>query len=194
MIVTTLSVIALATALDMGSIPANPRWQTDYSLAVTRASEERKPIAVFIGHGADAIKRMTADGAIPADTTKLLAASYVCFCLDTSTESGKDLAGKFQMNEGLVISSPGGSLQAYRHTGTVPASTLAQELTRYATAGQPATTVNAGAVPTRAAAAGYVYVTGGCANGSCQTIVPASGQYALPGYSSCPNGRCPYSR
>ena len=203
MIVTTFCVLALASGLDLGISPANPRWQTDYSLALTRASAEKKPIAVFISHGSDTIKRMTTDGVISADAAKLLTASYVCLYLNTDTPTGKELASRFEMNEGLVISSPGGSVQAYRYVGSVPGTTLTQELTHYATAGQPSTTVSAGAVPTRPTTvvpAGYVIVSGGCANGSCQTIVPASGQYTYPGTvtypfgSSCPNGRCPNQR
>jgi hypothetical protein len=188
MIVTTLSVLALATALDMGAIPATPKWQTDYAQAMTRASDEKKPMVVFIGHGADTLKRMTADGALSADTAKLLAGTYVCLYLDTDTQSGKDLAGRFEMNEGLVISSPGGNVQAYRYTGTVPATTLTQELTHYATAGQPTTTVNAGIVPIRPIPGGYVNVSGGCPNGNCGYSYPWT--YG----SSCPSGRCPYSR
>ncbi len=154
-------------------------------------------MAVFIGHGADTLKRMVADGAISADSAKLLAASYVCMYLDTDTPTGKDLASRFEMSEGLVISSPGGTVQAYRYTGAVPVATLTKELTSFATAGQATTTISAGAVPARATAGGYVIVSGGCANGSCSTIVPASGQYAFPGTvygSSCPNGRCPNQR
>ena len=203
MIATTLTVLALAAGLDLGVSPANPKWQADYAQAMTRATEDRKPMAVFIGHGADTLKRMVTDGAISADAAKLLTASYVCLYLNTDTPTGKELASRFEMNEGLVISSPGGSVQAYRYVGSVPGTTLTQELTHYATAGQPSTTVSAGAVPTRPTTvvpAGYVIVSGGCANGSCQTIVPASGQYTYPGTvtypfgSSCPNGRCPNQR
>lgn len=196
MIATTFCVLALASSgLDLGISPANPRWQTDYSLALTRASAEKKPMAVFIGHGSDTIKRMTTDGVITADAAKLLTASYVCLYLDADTAKGKDLASQFEITEGLVISSPGGNMQAYRYTGTLPTATLTRELTHYASAGEPTTTVSAGAVSGR-----YVITSGGCANGSCGTVIPASGQYTYPGAatypfgSSCPNGRCPNQR
>lgn len=197
--ITTFAVLALAAGLDLGVSPSNPKWQADYAQAIVRASEEQKPVAVFIGHGADTVKRMIAEGAISANAAKVLAASYVCLYLDADTPKGKDLASRFEMTEGLVISSPGGSVQAYRYVGAVPATTLTEELTHYAAAGQPTTTVSAGATPTRPTTvvpAGYVIVSGGCANGSCQTIVPASGQYILPGtvYGGCPNGRCPNQR
>src|SRR5438874_7406511 len=53
MITTTLAVLALAGGISSGNIPSGPSWQTDYAQAMTRASAERKPMAVFIGHGAD---------------------------------------------------------------------------------------------------------------------------------------------
>src|SRR5579872_1743167 len=170
MFVSTLAILALATGMDLGS--NHPKLQSDYSQAMTRASDESKPIAVFIGHGTDTFKRMITDGTISADASKVLTKSYVCLYLDTDTASGKDLAGRFDMKEGVVISSPGGSVQAYRYAGAVPAATLTKELTHYASAGQPATTVAAGAEAPR-----YVIVSGGCANGSCQYVVPAGGSY-----------------
>ena len=197
MIATTFCVFALASGLDLGVSPANPRWQTDYSLALSRASAEKKPMAVFIGHGSDTIKRMTAEGVIAADAAKVLTSSYVCLYLDADTSAGKDLASRFEMTEGLVISSPGGNVQAYRYVGTVPTATLTRELSHYASAGEPTTTVNAGVVTGRPTTGGYMILSGGCANGSCGTIVPAAGQYTYPGAvtypsgSSCPNGRCP---
>ncbi len=192
MITTTLAVLALAGGIGSGVIPSTPNLQTDYAQAMIRASEERKPMAVFIGHGGDSFQKMLSDGKIPADATKLLHDSYVCLYLDADTATGKDLAGRFEIKEGLVISGPGGSLQAYRHNGTVTGTDLTKQLTQYASAGQPATTVNAGAAAVR-------YVVGGCSNGSCgttYTYAPSSGQYVIPagGYSTCPTGTCPNRR
>jgi hypothetical protein len=184
MFVSSFAILALATGMDLGS--NHPKLQSDYSQAITRAIEERKPMAVFIGRGTETFKRMIADGSISADAAKVLAASYICLYLDTDTASGKELAGRFDMNIGVVISGPGGSLQAYRHSGAVSGETLAKELSHYASAGQPATTVSAGAE------ASPRYISGGCANGNCQFAVPTSAIY--PFGSSCPNGRCPNQR
>ena len=191
MIHTTLALLALSAGLEQ-SVPSALKWQPDYAQAMTRASADKKPIAVFIGRGSNAVKRMTADGTISTDAAKVLATSYVCVYLDTDTTSGKDLASRFEMKEGLVISSPGGSAQAYRYAGAVPKATLTKELTAYATVGQPVTTIYAGeppAKPVSVAPAGYVTIPGSCANGSC-------GQYVYPGtvYGGCANGRCPYQR
>lgn len=189
MINTTLAALALVAGLDL-SIPSNPKWQPNYSEALTRASAEKKPLAVFIGQG-DAAKRMLADGTISAETAKLLSSSYVCLYLNTETAAGKELAGRFELKEGLVISSPGGSVQAYRYAGAVPAATLSTELAHYAAAGQPKTTISAGEVAAPAAS-GYVIPSGGCPNGNCpnQYLYPSSGTI----YGGCPNGRCPNQR
>jgi hypothetical protein len=189
MITTTFTFLAIAAGLDLGS--NHPKLQPDYAQAMSRASEEHKPMAVFIGHGADKFKQMLDTGVISAEAAKILSNSYVCVYLDTDTASGKAMASKLDMKEGLVISSPGGDLQAYRYSGTVPGSTLTKEVSVYAVAGQPSTTVAAGAEAPRA----YI-ISGGCANGSCgATIYPASGTVTYPfGSSSCPNGRCPNQR
>ncbi len=186
MYVSSLAVLALAAGLDLGS--NHPKLQQDYAQAMTRAAEDHKPMAVFIGHGADTFKRMLTDGAISADAAKVLTSSYVCLYVDTDTTSGKELAGKFDLNQGIVISSPGGNLQAYRYSGAVPGETLTKELAHYASAGQPVSTVAAGAEAPR----NYRIVSGGCPNGNCQNVVPANASY--PFGSSCPNGRCPNQR
>jgi hypothetical protein len=194
MINTTLAILALTAGMDLSVPPTNLKWQTDYSQAMTSASQSHKPMAVFIGRGEEAVKKLVAEGTITADAAKVLTSNYVLVYLDTNTETGKDLAKSFDMNQGLVISGPGGSVQAYRHSGAVTSATLAQTLSRYASAGQPTTTVSAGDEAPRATTvpSGYVIVPGNCPNGNCQMVVPA-GQFTFPG-SSCPNGRCPNQR
>ena len=215
MITTTLAVLALAGGLSTGNIPS-PSWHKDYAQAMAVASTELKPMAVFISHGASMPGKMVADGTIPAEAAKLLRESYVCVYLDTETATGKDMAGRFDLPEGLVISGPGGSVQALRHNGSVSGIDLTGKLTQYASAGQPTATVTSGLT------AAPVIVSGGCANGSCglthsqagytyQPVYQAApvyqyqaapvyqgyptAYYAAPfGGSSCPNGRCPNQR
>jgi hypothetical protein len=197
MITTTLAVLALAGGLSAGNAPS-PAWQKDYAQALTVASSELKPVAVFIGQGKTPPSKMVADGTIPTDAAKLLSEKYVCVFIDTDTAVGKDMAGRFDLTEGLVISSPGGKVQALRHNGNVAGADLTGKLTQFATTGQPATTVTTGV------SAGVIYA-GGCANGSCGVIY--QGGYSAPAYqtaptyyysapfgSSCPNGRCPNQR
>src|SRR5262245_37897723 len=151
MITTTLAVLALAGGIGSGVLPSTPSWQTDYAQAMTRASAERKPMAVFIGHGAETFAKMLADKKITDEAANVLRDSYVCLYLDAGTATGKDLAGRFEISEGLIISGPGGSHQAYRHNGAVTGTELTTQLTRYAGAGQPSMTNYGGAPVVRSA-------------------------------------------
>jgi hypothetical protein len=190
---TILAVLALAGSLAPAAKPEF-QAQTDYARAMKLAQEQKKPMAVLIGKG-DPFAKLMADAKLTADAKKLLAEKYVCVTVDVTTDAGKTLAGQFDLTDGLVISSAGGSHQALRQSGTVSATDLAKHTAAYATAsGVPATTVTAGAPV-------YSYPSfSSCPGGTCPTTVyPAggySGGYVLPsttiyGSSSCPNGRCP---
>jgi len=187
MTTTTLALLALAGGLSSGTIPSGPSWQTDYAQALTRASAERKPMAVFIGHGADRFKTVLAEGTVlPADAAKLLQNSYVCMYLDTDTAAGKELAGRFALAGGLVISSPGGTSQAYRHNGTITGAELTKQLGTYAAAGQPTTTVSGGVVVAQPATSPVI--VGGTYQAAPRYVYPAGGYsyptYQLGGYPS----------
>lgn len=205
MLTATLALV-LTGGFSPGVNVAIPNLHSDYAQARAAAQTSSKPMAVFIGHGSDAIGRMLAAGTITPDAAQLLRDSYVSLYLNTDTEAGKELASRFAMTEGLVISSPGGSVQAYRHSGTFSSEELTRQLTVYSTAGQPTRTVIAGAAAPSVSPvfvggmvypAGYttggVIISGGCANGSCG--VPAGG-YSIPSASigGCANGRCPTPR
>jgi hypothetical protein len=160
------------------------RAQTDYAFALRQAASEKKPMAVLIGKG-DPFAKLALDAGLSAEAKKLLAEKYVCVSVNVETEAGKALAGQFQLTDGLVISSVGGTHQALRQPGSVTVTDLAKHTAAYADVpGTPATTVTVG-VPVTASYYGQVITTGGCSGGNCPTYVyPA-------GYSSCPNGRCP---
>jgi hypothetical protein len=194
MITTTLAVLALAGSLTTGASPS-PGWQPDYAQALTAASEQRKPIAVFIGQGSDKVKQMLSDGRIPSESARMLRNSYVSVFIDTETSVGRELSAKFELAEGLVISGPGGTHQALRHAGALTGSDLTRQLEKFASAGQPATTVSTTTgspvitgVVTPAGSA-PVIVTGS------RTVVPTAG-YVIPsgqpyyfGGTTCAPGR-----
>jgi hypothetical protein len=192
MITTTLAVLALAGGIGSGVIPSTPNWHTDYAQAMTRSSAEGKPMAVFIGSGGEKHKKLLADGTISAEASKLLSRSYICVYLDSETPNGKDLASRFELSDGLIISSKGGSLQAFRHTGSFKAGELTASLTKYAEANQPSRTETSGATtytPSRPAnggviVGGYTYGTGSTPTyyvPSQQYVYPSSG-YVYPSY------------
>lgn len=207
MITTILAVVALNGSL----VPAaKPEFQaqTDYGQALKQAADQKKPMAVLIGKG-DAFAKLMADSALTAEAKKTLAEKYVCVTVDVGTKSGAELAGQFQLTDGLVISSAGGTHQALRQNGSVTATDLAKHAVAYAAvSGTPVTTVTAGvttasfttsdAAPTYVYPAGYSapVIVGGCANGNCGTPVYRTAPFASTPYygSSCPNGRCPSPR
>jgi hypothetical protein len=194
MTTTILAVIALTGSMAPAAKPEF-QAQTDYGQALKQAAEQKKPMAVLIGKG-DAFAKVMTDTGLSAEAKKLLTEKYVCVSVNVETDAGKTLAGQFQLTDGLVISSAGGTYQALRQAGTVSAADLAKHTATYANAnGTPATTVTAGTPVTTStsfyapayapAAAAPTYTIGGCANGSCGSV------YSLPSYGGCSGGSCP---
>ena len=195
MFTTTLAAIALAGGLSSGVIPSTPNWHTDYAQAMARSSAEGKPMAVFIGNGADRVAKMMADGTISAEATLVLNSSYVCVYLDSNTETGKDLAGRFELNEGLIISSKGGNLQAYRHSGAISSKELTASLGKYADSAAPATTAsNKPYSSTGAVVLGGYPATYTQPQTATQYVYPSSGYtyptYTYPQYGNFPGQNC----
>jgi hypothetical protein len=195
MFTTTLAAIALAGGISSGVIPSTPNWHTDYAQALSRSSAEGKPMAVFIGNGADRVAKMLLDGTISAQTARVLNASYVCVYLDANTESGKDLAGRFEIKEGLIISSKGGNLQAYRHAGVISPKELTASLSKYADSATPATTASNKPYSTTGSVVvgGYPSV-GAPQRAATQYVYPSSGytypSYTYPQYGTFPAQNC----
>lgn len=214
MITTILAVVALSGSLAPAAKPEF-QAQTDYGQALKRAADEKKPVAVLIGKG-DTFAKLMTDAGLSEEAKKTIRDKFVCVAVDVNTDAGKALAGQFQLTDGLVISSAGGTHQALRQSGAVSAADLAKHTAAYANVtGVPATTVTAGAPVVTSTSfyggapvySGYVVggcsggscgtvIVGGCAGGSCGTVAPAGYSFpSAPFYgSSCPNGRCPNVR
>jgi hypothetical protein len=141
-----MAVVALSGPLAPAAKPEFSA-QTDYGQAMKVAANEKKPIVVLIGKG-DQFAKLMADKDLTAEAKKLLTEKYVCVTVDVTTDAGKNLAGQFQMTDGgLVISSAGGSYQAFRQTGTVTATDLSKQAATYATvSATPNSTTTAGTV------------------------------------------------
>lgn len=189
MITTILAAVALSGLLAPAAKPEFTA-QTDYGQAMKLAADEKKPMAVLIGKG-DGFAKLMSDAGLTAEAKKVLSEKFVCVTVDVTTDGGKALAGQFQLTDGLVISSAGGSLQALRQSGTVTAADLAKHTVAYANvSAAPATTVTAGApvvttsAPYAVYPAGYAPTFSSCPNGNCGT------GSVFPAASSCPNGNC----
>lgn len=176
MFATTLAAVLLGSVSPGAA--AVPTWKTDYATAREAAAAEQKPLAVFVGHGEAGYAKLVG-GAVPADAGRLLAANFVCMYVDTDSAAGKELASKFGLVEGLVVSSKGGDVQALKHAGAVAPAALTGYLTKYA---DPAQVVTVTEKVNIAPAA--------------PVIAPAAPVYT-PVYRTvggCPNGRCPNAR
>src|SRR5262245_16125474 len=202
MTTTILAVIALTGSMAPAAKPEF-QAQTDYGQALKQAANEKKPMAVLIGKG-DVFAKAMADEGLSAEAKKVLTEKYICVSVDVNTDAGKALAGQFQLTDGLVISSAGGTHQALRQAGSVSAADLSKHTVAYANVtGVPASTVTAGVPVTSTsyyAPAAPVYTTGSCPNGTCAptysscpngTCGAVYGGSSLPTYSSCPGGTCP---
>jgi len=193
----SISSLAALVTLATAAAPTAPSFQSSYSRAVTLASEQQKPVAVFIGAGQAGYANLVADGTMPVEATKTLQSQYVCLYVDTTTADGQELAGRFRMSEGLVISDRTGGLQAFRHNGTITAAELTNSVRTFAEPGFVAnTTVQAGRVVAAPAAvpvpvtavpvmAAPVYSGSVLGNAYYPTFRPVG---------NCPNGRCPNAR
>lgn len=186
MTTTILAAFVLSGALAPAAKP-EVTVQTDYARALKLAADEKKPMAVLIGKG-DGFAQLLADAKLPAETKKALGEKFVCVAVDVSTTAGKELAGQFQMTDGLVISTAGGAFQAVRHAGTVTPADVVKH-TGTVAAAAPAVVSCAGGTCALAQTATGLSCAGGtcalasgtCTTGTCGTAAVTSG---------CSGGSC----
>lgn len=190
----SMALCAAAGFLAAAPVPTVvPTFAPTYSKALSLAQEQKKPVAVFIGQGTEGFTKLVTDGGLTADAAKALKAEYVCLYVDATTEAGKDLAGSFQMTEGVILSDRSGGLQALRHEGAISPVVLNSYAVTYS---QPALAV------TQTSYSGRTSLFGATDNRPVMnavvnvrdTVFPNAPGYIFPARSSCPNGRCPNAR
>src|SRR4051812_47616696 len=79
---TTFAAVVLSAAL--AEAPSVPAWESNYARASETAVAQRKPLAVFIGHGEGGYSRLVG-GDMPTEAGRLLAANYVALYVNTDT-------------------------------------------------------------------------------------------------------------
>lgn len=129
---TSILTVVLASSLLAGQ-NGTPNWQSSYSHAQQIGTEQKKPIAVVFGSGANGWNKVVRDSAPAAEVTQLLAAQYVCVYVDTASSAGKKLAEGFGItrDSGVVLSDRGGSVQAFWHQGDLTNQALTFYLQKY---------------------------------------------------------------
>lgn len=113
---------------------SGPVWLQEYSIARQRVAEQQKPLAVFVGTGESGWEDVSEEGRLGKEVVRVLKENYVCLYVNTENGAGLRLARALDIAEGLgiVISSPGGDLQAFRHEGDLSNRQLARYLRRFA--------------------------------------------------------------
>jgi hypothetical protein len=132
----------LVALLSVPGAADTPTWSSSYTAACKECETAKKPLAVFLGSGKTGYNKVARDGELSPECRRQLASGYVCAFIDTSTESGRRLAGEFEMpsGQGIVISDRGGAVQAFRHEGDLTNADLNAYLERYASGTAVSTT------------------------------------------------------
>jgi hypothetical protein len=122
--------LAFVAFTHLMALPSSPSWYDDYWRAQKQVQLVQRPLAVFVGTGQTGHHR----DSLSPEVQTLLARQYVCVFLDTSTQSGQELARDFNITKGsgLVISDRTGTLQALHHDGALPSGELERQLQRFA--------------------------------------------------------------
>lgn len=109
-----------------------PMWMKDYAAALKCSREERKPLAIFVGCGADGWKKVVRGGKPSAEVERMLSKEFVCVYLDADTPAGKRMASALKVNEdmGLVLGDRSGEYIDHRHVGTMAEDDLSHCLSR----------------------------------------------------------------
>jgi hypothetical protein len=108
----------------------------DYQDGLRRSERENKPVAVFIGSGKKGWEKLSQEGKFSTPIHDRLASDYVCVYIDAKQQ--EFLASAFEIDgTGLVISSAGGKLQAFRHEGDLTNDDLERYLARFADPERP---------------------------------------------------------
>jgi hypothetical protein len=127
---TSILLVAMAGTQAPFATPA-PEWKPDYATAAREGKAAHKPLAVFVGRGADGWGQMSETSRLGADVRGMLAENYVCLYVDRDSPDGQKLAADLEFSEdapGLVISDSSGSLQAFRHSGKLSPDDLSRYL------------------------------------------------------------------
>ena len=107
-------------------------WLNDYSLARSQGQMEQKPVAVFVGTGAEGWQKLAKSGKLGKDAAETLQSRYVCVYVDTATAEGKKLAATLGVGRlGIVISDRSGGFMAFYHEGDLADADLSRYLVRY---------------------------------------------------------------
>jgi len=113
-----------------------PTWHSNYSLAQREAANQKKPLVVVFGSGANGREQIIRDKGQADDVSKLLLNEYVFVYIDTDQPEGKRVSQSFEITGklGMVISDRALSTQAFWHQGDITREQALHYLQKYARA------------------------------------------------------------
>ncbi len=117
-----------------------PSWNRDYSIALEKGVQVKKPVAIIVGSGLSGWQGISKNGEIAKEVHQLLDEDFVCVYVDSSTDSGKKMADALSVGSGpaLIIGDRSGTNQAFRYRGALTSNQLEATLKRYAKVGSVA--------------------------------------------------------
>ena len=128
---TSLLTIGLLVA-PVSDAQDGPVWLTSYSSGLEQGQKQGKPVAVFVGSGAQGQAAPVKEGQFSADALKILSHRYVCVYLDRSQSANQRLVRDLGITvAGLVISDRTGNLQAFHQDGAISQSDLTGRLRHF---------------------------------------------------------------
>src|SRR5437879_12520810 len=97
---TSVMLLALSAGLTPVAtmIPAAPSWRSDYALAVKEGQRSKRPLAIFVGPGAEGWDKLSKDGGLDKEARELLRGHYVCVYLDSSKEHDRQVADQLELS------------------------------------------------------------------------------------------------
>ncbi len=108
------------------------KWEENYVQAKELGARLQKPLAVFVGSGAEGWKQVVREGNLNATVRQELRERFVPVYVNAESETGKQLVEAFELasKRGLIVSDRTGGLMAFHQDGIMELADLTKQLSR----------------------------------------------------------------
>jgi len=128
------ALLGVAAYIGIGWGEAPTAWHNDYAKAVSEACTSDKPLFIVICSGSSEYAQLASLGSFLSDgIERTLKTDYVRYMIDTDTPAGRELATKFDVEEGphFVVLDRTCKWQVYYQSGTLLDTDLTPVLARF---------------------------------------------------------------
>lgn len=128
------ALLGVAAYVGIGWGDAPTVWHNDYAQAVAEACNSDKPLFIVICSGSSEYSQLASLGTFLSEgVERTLRTDYVRFMIDTDTPAGRELAKRFDVEEGphFVILDRSCKWQVYYRSGTLLDTDLTPVLSRF---------------------------------------------------------------